>query len=323
MNSMLRIINLIRRYFQIYWLKPFDGINDAANAWALSQFEWSDPILEVGGGDGVFSFVMHGGEFLLRDDRYSQTNPSKLGDIYDVYHRDQQLNIKRDVRLKYQVGVDLKLSHLYKSAETNLYKALVLSKPESLPLASGSFKTVFLYIFHGLTDYRRSLLEIRRVIQLDGSLLMIAFNRSVTDHFVCYPLYQYCEGKGWNRLSDYFRRLDGGRFEEISGFSNSLNDWKRLLEETGFTLTEVYNQVSPLVWRLYDLQTRPLLKSLIRWNWLLERLHVKTMVKAIWVYTLLPALVLFYVLAARPSPHSNKRKPRGIFFAFRAVPCQK
>jgi len=320
-NSILTVPNLIRRYFQLYWLKPFDAVNDTANAWALLQFKWCAPILEVGGGDGVFSFVMHGGEFAFADDRYMQADPAKAGDIYDVYYKDRPLRVKQHINLNYQVGVDLKLSHLYKSVETHTYDLLISSKPEALPIASSLFKTVFLYTFHGLTDYRKSLAEIRRVIRPDGCLLMIAFNRNVSRHFVYYPLHRYFERKGLTLLSSYFRKLDGGRFEEISGFGNTLENWNTLLKETGFKLTHVYNQVSPFAWRIYDFQTRPFLRLLIRCNWLLERLHLKTVIKVAWVYALLPFLLLFSSAFARPQSTTVNQQAKGVFFAFRATPC--
>lgn len=320
-NSIQTVSSLIRRYFQLYWLKPFDAVNDAANAWALLQFEWDAPILEVGGGDGVFSFVMHGGEFALTNDRYSQADPTRPSDIYDVYYKDRPLTTKRRPYLHYRVGVDLKLSHLYKSSETGLYISLVSSRPEALPLRAGLFKTVFLYTFHGLTDYRRSLEEIRRVVRPDGSLLIITFNRTVSGYFVCYPLYRYFESRGWKEPSSYFKRLDAGRYDEISGFGHTLDEWEKLFGETGFRLTDVYNQVAPLAWKVYDFQTRPFLKLLIRWNWLLEQLHLKTVIKAAWIYALLPFLLIFYAAFARPKKISIGREASDVFFAFRAVPC--
>ncbi len=314
--------SLLRRYFQLYWLKPFDAVNDAANAWALSQFEWVEPILEVGGGDGVFSFILHGGEFFLSEDRYRHGD-LRLNDIYDVYRSDRPLRIKHRIGRRYEVGADLKLSHLQKSEETGLYQRLLSIKPEALPLGPGSFKTVFLYTFHGLTDYRRCLKEIRRVIRPDGTLLMIAFNQVVSRQFICYPLHKWFERLGWKGLSAYFLKLDNGRYEELTGFSRSFSEWKRLLEEADFQLTKAYNQVSPLAWRVYDLQTRPLLRPLIRFSEFLERLHLKTPVKALWVYLFLPLLVVFYETAARPRRIPlDDPKASGIFFAFHAVPSQ-
>ena len=37
------VVSLLRRYLQVYWLKPFDAVNDTANTWALRQFEWERP----------------------------------------------------------------------------------------------------------------------------------------------------------------------------------------------------------------------------------------------------------------------------------------
>ncbi len=166
-DSAPSVFSLLRRYLQVYWLKPFDAVNDAANAWSLRQFPWDEPILEVGGGDGVFSFITHGGKFDPMDDRYDQVDPSRSGDIFDVYERSGIPKVRRPACRSYAVGVDLKWSHLLKSRGTGLYRSLVVASRERLPFATGSFKTVFLYFPHGLVehgkklDYCRTLTEIR------------------------------------------------------------------------------------------------------------------------------------------------------------------
>lgn len=321
------VFSLLRRYLQVYWLKPFDAVNDAANAWALRQFPWEEPILEVGGGDGVFSFIMHDGEFILTDDRYDQSDPSRSGDIFDMYRNGVSLTIKRYASRSYEAGVDLKWSHVLKCRETKLYRWLVVSLPEPLPFASESFKTVFLYFPHGLIengktlDYERTLKEIRRVIRPDGTLLMTAVNRKIANYFVCYPLHQLFERRGWRRLSEYFRELDANRYEEITGLGRTPEEWTKLFQENRFSLVDAWRQVRPLAWWIYDFQTRPLLRSLIRWNWFLKRVHLKEVVKAAWIYTWLPALALFYLAFAKPrhlSPESQDES--GVFFAFRAIP---
>jgi SAM-dependent methyltransferase len=319
-NSSL-VFDLLRKYFQLYWLKPFDAVNDTANAIALLNFDWSkEPILEIGGGDGVFSFIMHGGEFSFSDDRYNQTDPSKAGDIYDIYKKDKAPNIKKKPVFQYNAGLDLKLSHLLKSRETMLYKKnnLISSKPEKLPFKNNIFNTVFLYTFHGLTDYKESLKEIKRIIRNDGTLLMIAVNKNIRDNFVCHKMSRFCEGKGWRRLSDYFSKLDGGRYNEIGGvFAKSLDEWKSLFSETGFQIEEVYSQVSPFLWRIYDTQTRPFLKAFIRANWLLEKLRLKGMVKALWIYLWFPVLALSYLIFAKPKKVDFGREPENMFLAIK------
>lgn len=321
------VLSLLRRYLQVYWLKPFDAVNDAANAWALRQFAWEPPILEIGSGDGVFSFIMHDGEFVLSDDRYDQSDPDRPGDMFDVYHKGRSLTIKRCASRSYEAGVDLKWSHVLKCKETQLYRKLVVSWPEPLPFAAASFKTVFLYFPHGLVEhgqvlnYERTLKEIRRVLRPDGTLLMTAVNRIVSHHFVCYPLHRFFERRGWRQLSEYFKKLDTGRYAEISGFGRAAEEWGKLLQEAGFKLGNIWTQVTPLAWRVCDFQTRPLLRPLIRSSRFLKRVRLKRTVKVAWVCTWLPALTLFYLLFARPRRFSlESGDEAGAFFAFRATP---
>lgn len=326
-NSPPSALSLLRRYLQVYWLKPFDAVNDTANAWVLSRFPWQEPILEVGGGDGVFSFVLHGGEFILTDDRYDQSDPGRSGDIFDLYRKDRPLTVKRKALRSLEAGVDLKRSHVLKAREAGLYRSLVVSAPEPLPFADRTFKTVFLYFPHGLVergevlDYGRALKEIRRVIHPAGSLVMTAVNRDIEQSFVCLPLHRFCKRRGWLRLAAYFKRLDAGRCAEISGLGHSGREWLKLLHDAGFRLAESWTQVRPAAWRVYDVQTRPLLKALIRWNWFLKRSGLKPVAKAVWIYALLLPLALFYHALARPKPVSlESEEASGVFFVFRAVP---
>lgn len=321
------VFSLLRRYLQVYWLKPFDAVNDTANALALRQFPWDEPILEVGGGDGVFSFIMHDGEFIFTDDRYDQSNPRGSGDIFDVYGNGLPLTIKQYASRSYEVGVDLKRSHVLKCRETGVYRSLVVSPPEPLPFASASFKTVFLYFPHGLIekrntlDYERALKEMRRVLRPDGTLLMTAVNRTIADYFVCYPLHQFFKHRGWEGLANYFKHLDGGRYVEITRFGRTYSEWEKLLRQAGFTLVEATTQVTPLAWQIYDFQTRPALRQLIYWSWFLRRVHLKRIVKGVWIYTWLPLLVVFYLAFARPRRLAlGSMEKAGVFFAFRAIP---
>ncbi len=328
-DSAPSVFSLLRRYLQVYWLKPFDAVNDTANAWALRQFSWEAPVLEIGGGDGMFSFIMHGGEFILTDDRYDQSDPGRLGDIFDTYRRGVPLTIKRHAACSYDGGGDLKWSHVLKAKETRLYRSLAVSAPEPLPFTAESFKTVFLYFPHGWRekgkslDYERVLKEIRRVIRPDGALMMTAVNREVHKSFVCYPLHQFFERKGWPKLSEYFGRLDAGRYDEITGLGHTLQEWNKLLQNCGFRLADAWTQVTPLAWGVYDVQTRPLLRALIHWNRVLKRICIKKAIKAAWVYAWLIPLALFYWTFARPLrlPIFSSNGA-GVFFVLRALPIK-
>ena len=318
---------LLRKYLQLYWLKPFDAVNDTANAWALRQFDWQEPILELGSGDGVFSFIMHGGEYIFTDDRYDQSNPKDSGDIFDVYHKDRPLTIKNRASIFYNIGVDLKWSHIQKCKETGLYKHLVVSPPAPLPFADHSFKTVFLYFPHGLIEreeqlrYQETLKEIRRVLHPDGIVLMTALNQNISKFFICHQLYRFLfRIKMW-RLSRYFQNLDAGRYREISGLSLAPDEWQELFKQSGFELSDAWTHIKPFAWRVYDFQTRPILRLLIQWNWSLKRLGFKKLFKFCSVMFCLPILGVFYLLFAKPKRISpDLLNHTELAFVFKAVP---
>jgi SAM-dependent methyltransferase len=310
----------------MYWLKPFDAVNDAANAWSLRRFLWKEPILEVGGGDGVFSFIMHEGKFAFADDRYDQADPGRPGDIFDVYRPGQRLTVRRRAGIVYEAGVDLKWSHILKCHETGLYRRLAVASPERLPFAAGSFNTVFLYFPHGLAEYggamsyESTLAEVRRVLRPGGTLLMTAVNRDIRRHFVCYPLHRFFATRGWRRASEYFRRLDAGRYAEVSGLGRTPAEWETLLDAHGFRPEEAWTQVRPFAWRIYDVQTRPVLRTLIRVHRVLRPIHLRAAIKAVTMVLSLPLLALLYLVWARPRPWSSASgADAALFFAFRAV----
>lgn len=316
---------LLKRYLQMYWLKPFDAVNDTANAQALRAFPWEAPILEVGGGDGVFSFIMQGGEFEPAVDRFEQADTRRDGDMFDVYRPERPLRQRRRAQREYAVGVDLKWSHVMKSRATGLYRCLAVATPGALPFKAGAFKTVFLYFPHGLIErddrlnYDRVLAEIRHVLAPDGVLLMTAMNDTVAQHFVCHSVAGSLARAGWPRASAYFARLDGGRFDEVAALGRSLDEWRAVLARAGFALVDARTQISPLAWRVYDVGTRPILRPLIRLMDRLGEAGPRPLVKRVATGIAFPFLLAFYYFSARPSVLRTARG-RGVVFALHAKP---
>ena len=64
--SFLRLWN----YLNIYFLKPFDAVNDTITSDLLLKFNWEKNYVELGSGDGMFSYIMHGNSFPIWFDRY-------------------------------------------------------------------------------------------------------------------------------------------------------------------------------------------------------------------------------------------------------------
>lgn len=317
------LVSLLKRYLQMYWLKPMAAATDAANAWCLRQYAWNQPILEIGCGDGVFSFIMHDGEFGFVNDRYDQASPTKKGDMFDVYSPRNAMPIQKKAWLTYDYGVDFRQIHAKKCTETGLYKEIALAEPELLPFKSSYFKTVFLYFPHGASkgslDYSKILPEIHRVLVPDGVVLVNGLNDIVANHFVCYPLHQFFKRVHIMWLSKYFERLDGGRYEEITGLGHSLSEWRHLLKNAGFQMEEEWSMVRPSWWALYDFQTRPIERYLAAGSIILNKIKLKAMVKVPVVYSLLLLFILLYPLIKPKRITDSTQAERDIFFLFKAT----
>ena len=55
------VITRLWRYFGLYFLKPFDAVNDTLTASLIRRLDWEGRFLEIGSGDGFYSYVLHGG----------------------------------------------------------------------------------------------------------------------------------------------------------------------------------------------------------------------------------------------------------------------
>ena len=133
------------RYQSVYFLKPHDAINDTLTASLLVSLNWDGPIVEIGSGDGIFSYIMHGGQLPLQFDRYLLTN-LKSRDIYEFHLPDI---IRPITSLKYPditVSIDAKDFHTLKSAELGFARSSITCPYESLPFAEGTVDNIFYYI---------------------------------------------------------------------------------------------------------------------------------------------------------------------------------
>ena len=246
------------RYLNIYFLKPFDAVNDTLTSTILYQLEWEDEFCEVGSGDGMFSFIMHGGSFPLSFDRYLLVNTKLNDDIFDV-HKENILKTKcsvDDPHLMY--CFDAKVSHLRKVREIGYAKKSLVVSYEELPILDSSLPFIFCYTPHGLKDHGDAIREISRVTTNGGRIIILVYDEKFKSDFICYQIGAALKG----RIGKYFNKLDAGRYQEITNMSRSQTEWKDLFDECGLIIEDKQSGLSGFAWRVYDIQTRPILKSL-------------------------------------------------------------
>ncbi len=289
------------KYLNIYFLKPFDAVNDTLTSTILHQLEWKDSFYEVGSGDGMFSFIMHGGSFPLSFDRYLLTDTKLSGDIYD-YHKESVLKTKSCPNKPRLIQCfDAKLSHIRKVQEIGYAENSSVVSYEKLPVIDCSLDFVFFYTPHGLKDHGDAIREISRVLTSEGKLLILVYDKSFKNDFISYRI-----GKAMNGIvGKYFKRLDSGRYKEIIAMSRSRSEWRALFKECGLIIEDVQSGLSGLAWRMYDIQTRPILKPLISiFNFL--PVYLRTLVKVSWMIVVYPILLLFYLISSNRLIRSSR-----------------
>lgn len=86
--------NLLRNFLNAYWLRPETALWRTLDVEAMKNFKFASPSLDLGGGDGTFSFLRAGGEYDNAFDVFLDVdNLDKFFDNVDVY--DSFKNITR------------------------------------------------------------------------------------------------------------------------------------------------------------------------------------------------------------------------------------
>ena len=294
MLNISRTSKLLWNYLNIYFLKPFDAVNDTLTASLLLNFKWPDEIVEIGSGDGVFSYVMHGGKFPVTFDRYIITDLEK-NDIYDIHYKKIIPKVKKIRYPTVKYAFDAKQSHIEKMLEIGFVKDPVLTNYENIPLNDNAVNAIFFYTPHGLIDYKKSIQEAYRILKPSGKIFILTYNSKFDESFICYHSGIKMKGS----IGEYFSKLDNGRYKEIMIMSKTDEEWIEFFNENGFDVINIYYGLSKLAWKVYDIQTRPFLKALIRiFNFF--PIGIRTTIKVVWMISWYPILFIFYFLFAIP-----------------------
>lgn len=289
-SKLLFVVTRLWRYFNLYFLKPFDAVNDTLTASLLHRFDWSGSFVEIGSGDGVFSYIMHGGAFPLWFDRYLITDLTRE-DIYDT-HRSGVLPATRRLETPdIKLAIDARPSHVSKIKEIGFASQAIVSGYENLPLPDNAVDNIFYYTPHGLKDHEQAISEAYRILKLGGRMLILLYDERFQTSFLCRRLSRFFGGS----IGAYFEILDNGRYAEITNLAKSRTEWNAFLNRYGFQVEKMFTGLSTFAWKVYDVQTRPFLKLLIRlFNFLPQPL--RTTLKLLWMVVWFPFLFVFYLL---------------------------
>src|SRR5438093_4598760 len=72
-------------HLNVSWLRPESALWDAIASSIISQFPIQSPSLDLGSGNGMFSFITAGGDFSIDYDWYRNVDTKGFWDNKDIY----------------------------------------------------------------------------------------------------------------------------------------------------------------------------------------------------------------------------------------------
>ena len=169
--------DFLEAHLNVAWLRPESAFWDAIASAVISRYSINSPSLDLGCGNGIFSFITAGGRFSLDYDWYINTDTERFGknnDIYDAYLSDSSKKaiIKRPL-YNFDVGFDVKINLLRQVMALGFYADTVAGNAVSeFCFKDETFKTVFSNILYWINNPRRSLKKIFNILQSGGEAIL-------------------------------------------------------------------------------------------------------------------------------------------------------
>ena len=285
-------MDILREFLNAFWLRPEVALIKTHEYLALQNFPFQEPSLDLGCGDGIFSFICAGGRFGPDFDMYQ--NVARTEEFFqgvDVFDHFDESHFGMDIRTfperKITYGLDHKATLLEKAKRLELYEeTIVADANEAIPRPDESLQTVFCNIIYILEGLDELLLEIGRVLRPDGRVILQLPERAAEQSMV-YHLHQK-HGWEWARLIDrnkYATTFPGYHRHERQY-------WDQKIDRAGFRISHQVDLRPDFVHSMWDIGLRPLFPALME---MYRRLasEDRRQVKQVWVDTLHEVLVHF------------------------------
>lgn len=243
----------------VFWLRPETAVWREIDIRAMEPFVFRSPSLDLGCGDGVFSFIRAGGGFDESFDAFRAiagldkffTNV----DVFDAFDESVSPVVTRRPAYSIDVGFDHKENLLKKAARLGLYRELRLGDANRpLPFPDRSFNSIFSNIVYWLHDPEAAISEFARVMAAGGRGCLMLPNRTLPEFSFYNQLYVKTGDPDWA----FLERLDRGRFADNIRQARSAETWEAMFNNAGLRVVNHVRHLSKTVIQIWDIGLRPL-----------------------------------------------------------------
>jgi SAM-dependent methyltransferase len=271
----------------LYWLRPETALWRAIDIRAMAPFVLQSPSLDLGCGDGLFSFVRAGGRLDAAFDAFQATTDLDQffsnADVFDAF--DDSIHPQVIQRPAYLVdcAFDHKPNLLKKAAGLGLYRKFQAGDANRpLPFADASFASAFSNIVYWLDQPAAAIEEIGRILAPSGTACLMLPNSTLPEFSFYNQLFVKTGDARWQ----FLEKLDRGRFSDNIRQAKPSAEWERMFARAGLSVEAHIRHLSKTVIQIWDVGLRPLFPQLLRMCQAMPKEDLLKL-KADWVSTLL------------------------------------
>jgi SAM-dependent methyltransferase len=254
----------LKQLLNVFWLRPETALWREIDIRTMQAFEIRSPSLDLGCGDGTFSFIRAGGEFDISFDAFRSV--SQLDqffqnvDVFDSYDEKLSSAVSKHPKYQIDVGFDHKINLLKKAGQLGLYRSLKQGDAnQSLPFPDASFNSIFSNIVYWLDSPKFVISEISRILKPGGIACLMLPNIT----FPQFSFYNQLYKEGGDTRWKFLEMLDRGRFADNIRQAKSLAEWQAIFEQSGLKIERYHSHLSKLTIRVWDIGLRPLFPVLL------------------------------------------------------------
>jgi SAM-dependent methyltransferase len=265
---MEQVLAFLKKSLNIYWLRPETALLLTLQYDKIKNEDLSKGMsLDIGCGDGTFSFLLMGGEFNKNFDDYQSikvTDEYYDGkDMFDHFKKEEYFPvIDKRPDTKIDVAIDFNESMIQKARSLELYNQIIKhDMGTTFPFSEGTFDTIT--GFNSLpysSNLHKTFQEIYRVAK-EGSKIYTFLSGDKMKQYRFYNLYKD-HHQMWAYYIDRGRRGYGGEGVHLLSY----DEYKDIIENAGLSIKKHEYFISTGCYKAWDIGFRlifPMLKKML------------------------------------------------------------
>ena len=271
----------LEEFAYMEWLRPEVVVwHSIAEKLIGDELKNSEKIMEIGIGNGFFTFMALGGKFEKSFDHYFAVDLNKKDDNGDIYDCPSKVDLSQFINFfpikKLQIALDIKQSTLdqVKLLELSLEH---ICQDANQNISFENIQTIYTNCIYWLKD---------TIFQLNRWCDKLPTNSKIILVFPNSSFYSYC--RSYKQDSKMWRLLNRGRADTLM-WSMDFIDFEKEINKIGFRVIDYKRYLSKLTLQIDDIGLRPISPHLIKMaNSLSPELRFE--IKLDWVSSIMPIL---------------------------------